>query len=144
MKDTCVRYAATLMVFSLANHGLCMAQTGQAKPVYPSDPLSGVVVNQTITVNGQEFYKSFTSAWLDSDIGSRVVLTVVERPNARHGTHVWVEHHRKKVFETILSPSRTQIQSMGLRAAETVQEAIVSADVERALYIDHDLAKDEI
>lgn len=144
MKNRCVQYVATLLLLGPASYDFCLAQDVQSKPIYPSDPLSGVVVNQTITVNGQEFYKSFTAAWLDSEIGSRFVLTVIERPNARHGTHIWVEHQRNKVFETILSPSRAQIQSMGLQAAEAVQQAIVSADVERALYIDQDLAKDEI
>lgn len=144
MKNRCVRYAATLLLLGPPCYGFCLAQDVQSKPMYRPDPLSGVVVNQTITVNGQEFYKSFTAAWLDSDIGSRFIVTVVERPNARHGTHVWVEHQRNKVFETILSPSRAQIQSLGSKAAEAVQQAIVSADVERALYIDQDLAKDEI
>lgn len=132
----CKRAAIPLM-FGLAAHIHVYGQ-----PV--AEPLGGMVVNQTVTVNGQDFYKAFAAAWRDAQAASQYAVAIYERPNARHGTHVWVEYQRNKVYETILPPSRAQIPGLGVRAAEAAQEAIVNADVERRLYVDHDLAKDEI
>lgn len=108
------------------------------------DPSSGVVLNQTITVGGQDFFRHFSAAWRDSPLSERVIVIVREQPSARLGNLVWVEYSRTKVFQTNLPPSREQIRKLGSEAAAVVQEAIVSTEVEQATLVDSDLAKEEI
>jgi curli production assembly/transport component CsgE len=108
------------------------------------DPAAGVVLNQTVTVGGQDFFRHFSSAWRDSPLSERVIVIVKEQPSARLGNIVWVEYRRKKVFQANLPPSREQIRKLGNDAASVVQDEIVGAEVEQATLVDVDLAKEEI
>lgn len=120
-----------------------LAEAGDAARIV-QDPSSGVVLNQTVTVGGQDFFRHFSSAWRDSPLSERVAVIVREQPSARLGNIVWVEYRQKKVFQANLPPSREHIRKMGNEAASAVQEAIVSAEVEQATLVDIDLAKEEI
>lgn len=134
-----------LMAAAIAFAGAlpCWAQSAGA-PKAAQDPSSGVVLNQTVTVGGQDFFRHFSSAWRDSPLSERVIVVVREQPSARLGNLVWVEYSQKKVFQANLPPSREHIRKLGDDAASIVQEAVVNAEVEQATLVDIDLAKEEI
>lgn len=121
----------------------CLVQAADAAKA-TQDPSSGVVLNQTVTVGGQDFFRHFSSAWRDSPLSERVIVIVREQPSARLGNLVWIEYSQKKVFQANLPPSREYIKKLGNDAASVVQEAVVSAEVEQATLVDIDLAKEEI
>jgi curli production assembly/transport component CsgE len=134
------RHVAGIM---LAATWSCLAHAGEIAN-RTQDPSSGVVLNQTVTVGGQDFFRHFSGAWRDSPLSERVIVIVREQPSARLGNIVWIEYSQKKVFQANLPPSREHIRKLGNEAASVVQEAIVSAEVEQATLVDSDLAKEEI
>lgn len=103
----------------------------------------GVVVNQTITVAGQDFYRHFVTAWRDSDMHDRYALAIRERPSARWGSQVWIEYAQRRIYQANLPTSRAAIRALGEQAAETAYQRIVETDVQRLLVRDADLGPDE-
>lgn len=103
----------------------------------------GVVVSQTVTVTGQDFYQYFVARWRDQPSSERYTISVYERPSARLGNLVWVEYERMRLFQTILPVSRSQIRPVGEQAAEISWQRLIEFELERKLYNDADLAKDE-
>src|SRR5690625_7255582 len=68
------------------------------------DPLRGVVVNRTITVQGQEFYQFFSMCWSYIAGDTSYTLSVQERPSARWGIENWAEVRRVRVCHVVLHP----------------------------------------
>jgi curli production assembly/transport component CsgE len=108
------------------------------------DPYVGVVADSTVTFIGHEFYNSFVSAWRDLDRIDRYSLQIVERPSARWGSLVWVEYRNQKLFNAFLSPGRRDyVRTAGQAAAQQVHRAVLDADIQRLLFRDPDLAREE-
>lgn len=108
------------------------------------DPFAGVVLNQTVTVIGQDFYRHFVTAWRDKPMSERYTVSIHERPTAQLGSQVWIEYAQRKVFQIALPPSRSQIRAISEQAVEATHEAIVSTDMQRMLFRDQDMGPDEI
>lgn len=105
---------------------------------------AGVLVNQTITLIGQDFFQSFAVAWRDKPLSERYTLSVHERPSARLGSHVWVEYANRRVFQTFLPPARVRAKAAGLEAVEVAYQNIVDTDVLNLLFRDPDLGPEEL
>jgi len=105
---------------------------------------AGAVVNQTLTMVGQDFYQSFVTAWRDKPLSERYSVSVHERPSARLGSQVWVEYANRRVFQTFLPPARARLRQAGEEAVEVVYQNIVEADVLNLLFRDPDLGPDEL
>ena len=121
-------------------------------PPLPSEDLDGrtveeayggVVVGQTVTVAGQDFYQYFVALWRDKPSNEKYSITVRERPSARLGNLVWVEYERQTLFQTLLPVSRSQIKPVSEQAVEIAWQRMIELDIERRLFSDADLAKDE-
>ena len=104
----------------------------------------GVVLNKTLTIIGYDFYQYFSKAWRTRDNVDHYSLVVVERPNAMRGSEVWIEHRNKRIFTTRVSPRRSAIREVSERAVALVYQAVVDAEMQQALYLDPDLAKEEL
>jgi curli production assembly/transport component CsgE len=107
------------------------------------EAIAGIVVNQTVTVAGQEFHAAFAVLWADKPEIPGYGLAIRERPSARRGTTVEVEHANRIVFRAYLPPTRSQIRPLAEQAVETAYENAVAAQVGKLLR-DDDLASDEI
>lgn len=107
------------------------------------EALGGVVVGQTVTVAGQDFYQYFVARWRDKPGNERYTISVHERPSARLGNLVWIEHERQRLFQAILPVARSQVRPVGEAAAELAWERLIALELERTLYNDADLARDE-
>lgn len=108
------------------------------------DPLSGIVVNRTVTVLGNDFYQSFSRAWRMEDGENRYSIAVYERPTARFGSEVWVQYRQDRVFHMFLSPARQAARELGQRAAEIVYENVVNSELQRMLVQSEDLGEEEL
>jgi curli production assembly/transport component CsgE len=115
-----------------------------AQPRMQQELYGGIVINQTVTVAGQDFYQYFVASWRDKPNSERYSVSVHERPSARWGTQVWVEYQRKPVFRALLPTMRASVPSISARAVEISYQKIMDADVQRLLYRDQDLGPDEI
>ena len=108
-----------------------------------SDPYSGIVVNQTITVAGQDFFQYFIAAWRDKDMTDKYEISINERPSARLGSQIWINSGQRRVYQTLLPAARAAIKPISWSAADAVYDAVVTADIQNLLFKDVDLAPDE-
>ena len=107
------------------------------------DGIRGVIVDDTMTFIGRQFYDAFAIAWLDQGVGDDYSLSIHEQPTAASGSRVWVEHDRRKLFEVFLAPIRANIVTRATAAAGIVAERFRVMELEKARYTDPDLAPDE-
>jgi curli production assembly/transport component CsgE len=120
------------------------AASGEPVPTPAAhEAIAGILVNQTVTVAGQEFHAAFAALWADKPEIPAYGLAIRERPSARRGTTVEVEHANQIVFRAYLPPARAQIRPLAEQAVEMVYENAVAAQVQLLLR-DDDLAADEI
>lgn len=108
------------------------------------DPLSGVIINRTVTVQGHEFYQFFAMWWHQLDENSQYSITIYERPSARWGSEIWIDHRQNRVFHTFLPPARSRTKSISQQAAEITYERIEESVIERALSQSDDLGPEEM
>lgn len=104
----------------------------------------GVVVNQTVTVAGQDFYQRFVAAWRERDLSERFSISIHERPSPRWGSQVWIEFAQRRIFQSALPGGRGEIQALAEKAIETAYQLIADAEVDRLLFRDADVGPDEI
>ncbi len=117
--------------------------TGLDRPTLDS-AYDGVVVNQTITMVGHDFYQAFVAAWRDKPLSERYTVTIGERPSPRLGSQVWVEFSRRRIFQSVLPPARARAAGIGEAAADIAYQSIVQSEVQQLLFREPDLAADEI
>jgi curli production assembly/transport component CsgE len=135
------RTISTALLSWLLAASLAQAQSGVIGPV-ERQAMDGILVNQTITVAGQAFHSAFAAAWSDKPEIAGYGLAIRERPSARRGTTIEVEHANHVVFRAWLPPARSQIRPLAEQAVEQVYENAVAAQVQQLLR-DDDLAADE-
>ena len=109
-----------------------------------SEVISGIIVDDTVTIIGRRFYEAFSLAWPDYKAGSRENLSIHEQPTARSGSRIWIEHNRVKLFEAFLSPAVAKIEATVRIAAQQVAEKLEEQQVEQLLFKNPDLGPDEI
>ena len=140
-----------LAAVSLAMAGMAMAEDAINPELRAQDlngrtveeAYGGVVVGQTVTVAGQDFYQYFVALWRDRPGNEKYSITLHERPSARLGNLVWIEYERLMLFQTILPFSRSQIRPISEQAVDVAWQRLMELEIERKLFNDADLAKDE-
>lgn len=120
-------------------------QNGEAfaTPKMTADPYAGIVIDQTITVVGHDFFQYFIAAWRDKDLVDKYEIAINERPSARLGSQIWISYRQRRVFQTFLPASRAAVKLISFSAADSVYEAIVQTDMVQLMFKDPDLAPDE-
>ncbi len=108
------------------------------------DPLAGVVINRTVTVQGKDFYQFFATLWRQREAGSRFTISIHERPSARWGSEIWVQFRQNRVFHTFLPPARSATRKISALAVEIVEQNIADSEVERILVRSPDLGPEEM
>ncbi|MEN8132187.1 MAG: CsgE family curli-type amyloid fiber assembly protein [Pseudomonadota bacterium] len=108
------------------------------------DGIKGLIVDNTVTFIGRDFYDAFALAWLDQRVGDIDNLSINERPTARSGSRVWVEYNRQSLFQVFLSPVRANIEATARNAASSVARRVEELSIERLLFKNPDLAPDEL
>lgn len=108
------------------------------------DPLLGVIVNRTVTVQGHDFYRHFASWWRETDEEGRYSISIHERPSARWGSEVWVQFRREQVFHIFLPPARSRTKEISQAAVEIAYENITQNELQRTLFQSEDLGPEEM
>lgn len=162
MKKT-YRQTSTVLLFSaLMIPSLVLAQPGkdsekprpanfmeairQAEIVNKSlfdDPLSGIVINRTVTVQGHEFYRFFSNRWRGLNEANPFTLTIFERPSARWGSEIWVEYRGQRMYHAFLAPARSSTKKASEQAVDLVMENVNKSEIERLLTNNSDLGPEE-
>lgn len=116
--------------------------TKTLKPTGPI-PLSGLVVDRTVTMIGKTFYQQFSQRRLDSVILSSTNLVINERPSARWGSIVWVAEGNSILYQATLTPRLSDVDQYAAAAVAQVEQLILRRKVMQALDHNGDLADDE-
>ena len=106
---------------------------------------TGFVVDRTITNFGGEFFRFFSEAWRDQSGAADVDLTVVERPSARFGSMVYVEHNNRQIVRVFLYAGRSAaIKPSAVAAARYVAGQVAENALAGLLMNDPDLGEDDL
>jgi curli production assembly/transport component CsgE len=106
------------------------------------DEISGFVMDRTITRQGHDYVRYLSDFRNMNDLGS-YNLTVYERPSARWGNLIWVEHNGREVFRTFLSASIADVSTIAEKSALQIHEEVRRQQLRQLLTDKHDLAGDE-
>jgi curli production assembly/transport component CsgE len=126
----------------VAGCGPCVAQSRGAAGS-ASDGDINLIVNQTYTAGGLEFYRRFTDYWREKSDGDRYTLVIVERPSRRYGNQVLISLAQRPVFVAPLPMKFDAIRSTSLDAVEQVYASAVASNLRFLDPTDLDLGRDE-
>ncbi len=110
----------------------------------PQELYAGVVLDQTVTVVGHEFYQYFAALWRDRETSERYAISIHERPSARLGSQLWVEYAQRRVFQIVLQATRANVKEISREAADIAFQNVMDIEVQRLMSRDRDLAPDEL
>ena len=105
---------------------------------------AGMIVDQTMTQTGHLFVHGFLGAWRDFPKSGEYNVAIYERPDPRWGSLIWVEQNFVRVFQTFIFPGRADPEDAGEKAARFVYQRIANLEIEKQLFTDPDIAKDEL
>ena len=108
------------------------------------DAFEGIVIDQTITRAGKDFYQLFSTSWHDQPLAERYTISVKEQPSARFGSQVYVMFGSKRIFQGQISPNRHQIKILSEAAVDIAYKAVTEGEMQRLLFKDPDIGQDEI
>lgn len=104
---------------------------------------SGFIVDRTATNFGAQFVRAFSEAWRELDGTDGVDVTIVERPSARYGSLVWVEHNGRPLVRAFLYAGRSAtIRPAAAAAAQHVARQVADDALAASLFVDPDLGRD--
>ncbi len=156
MKAVCQVWCAHIVLCGVAGAGVIHDRDASRNEVHvPGETVlrdarvlqeiyGGIVVDQTITVNGHEFYQQFVAAWRDNELSGRYAISVHEKPSARWGSQLWVAYAQKRVFQIFLPAVRANLKAVSEQAAREAYQNVVDLEVQRLLFSDADLGADEM
>jgi hypothetical protein len=106
-----------------------------------ADGIAGLVVNQTLTNAGYDFYRIFSILWSEKADSGKYSLSVQERLSKRFGNQVGIFLGQRRVFFTPLPQRYDGLKSLGEKAVEEVQANILTLSI---MSDDEDILKDEL
>lgn len=116
-----------------AQEAPAQAASRQAETRLAESLLEGLVLDDTVTPRGREFFRRFVEAWRELDARSRFTVTLREQPNPRQGSMVWVEYRGRQVLRVGISPNRALARDQAEQFAAAAFETLVSQQAEQAL-----------
>jgi curli production assembly/transport component CsgE len=108
------------------------------------EKLDGVLLDHTMTRIGREFYQAFVEAWRELGEVDSISLALYERPSARWGSRIWVEHKSGRLYQVFLHPGRQRAREAGEQAAAQVFQRVGQMEVEKTIFKDPDLGDEEL
>ena len=109
-----------------------------------ADLYEGMVTNQTVTRNGDDFYRFFVASWRDQPLADRYTVNLREQPSARFGSQVHIFYGTRKIFQGQLPPNRAHIKALSESAAAISYKAVTEQELQRLLFRDPDLGQEEL
>jgi curli production assembly/transport component CsgE len=104
----------------------------------------GIVVNQTFSASGQEFYRRFTDFWREKPDFESFTLVIIERPSSRFASRVVVTYGQTVVFTGNLPVKIDAIRALGAEAVERAHASVIAANLRMDGASDPDMGSNEI
>ena len=135
--------ALTLVLLAISPPSSAQALPGAA-PARAGDGVEGIIVNATITPNGQEFFRSFTEFWREKADGDSYSLDVLERPSRRSGNQISIAYGQKRVFLGYLPAKLDRVRALSEQAADATYANIITFGLMSTMSSDPDVGADEL
>lgn len=123
--------------------GMCLLLMLCTSATASEDELRGFIIDNTISRIGHEFYRHLSNRLLDTS-ALDFNLVVRERPSARWGSLIWVEHENQTLYRNFLQPNIAELKPLAEAAADQIKENIARQKIERLLQDSTDMAEDEL
>lgn len=107
-----------------------------------ADGISGIVVNQTITQNGYEFYKIFSLLWSENPDSRNYSLNIQERLSKRYGNQIDIYLGQKRVYSGALPTKYYSLFALCEKAVDETQTNIISLAMQMS--DDVDIVREEM
>jgi len=104
----------------------------------------GIVVNQTFTPGGQEFYRRFTDFWREKSDFVSYTLVILERPSRRYGNIIFVSYGQRVMYSSGLPVKIDAIRAMSSDAVDKSYANIISLSLRFSGDSDPDIGPDEL
>jgi curli production assembly/transport component CsgE len=105
---------------------------------------TSLIIDRTITLFGNEFYRNFVEAWRSVQGVAKGDLGIIERPSARWGSLVWIEHNNQQLYRAFLYPGRrADVRPIAEDAARYIAARLMEGELASALFKDPDVGKEE-
>lgn len=105
--------------------------------------LGTVVINQTRSAAGQEFYRLFAAQWADYSFGRAPSLRVFELPSARFGSQITIYMSNAKVMQAFLPFNHDRIRSLAAQASALTAQRVAEVQANALFGSEPDLGPDE-
>ena len=120
--------APTVPVPSTSEAPADSADTDAEQRLIPqSYGITGLVVDETRTTIGRDFYDTFYEAWTSPEGSVNYTVVVEEQPVPGRGTRVLVRLNDEVAFDTRLQPGYDRIREAALAAVGYTRRALASA-----------------
>lgn len=113
-----------------------------AQPVDNRIEIDGLILNQTKTRTGHNFYRQFAALWEAPGGADGFNIVVIEIATPQWGSIIQIKVNDTAVFLNLLKPSDTAVSELAKNAVERVREYITTYVRDLEKYKDDDLAKD--
>lgn len=130
-----------LLMFFSSRPGLAQMPEPDSGQIISSDDF-GIVVNETFTSTGQEFYRRFTDFWREKSDFESYTLIIVERPSRRYGNKIFVNFNQKTLFSSNLPNKIDAIRALSADAVEKTYANIISESLRMTGNGDVDIRSD--
>lgn len=107
-----------------------------------ADGMVGVVVNQTITPNGYEFYRIFSILWSENPDSGDYSLSIKEQLSKRYGNRVGVYLGQRLVYSAVLPLKYDGLKTLCEKAVEDTKTNLVSLSMQAQ--DDADIVREEM
>lgn len=107
------------------------------------DEISGIVLDKTITVKGHQFHRHFSDQLLLIAPNIKENLIIYERPSARWGNLIWVQHEANRLFSIFWNPRMGDMHSIAVTAAQQVNQKLQKLRLSELFSDTFDLEKNE-
>ncbi len=108
--------------------------------------IDGLVIDQTQTRIGYEFYSTFSLHW-EAPVQNGVddyTITVIERASPQWGSWIWIKINDAYMYRKILQPRQGEVENEARKAVGTVKKYLVTEYLYQKKLLDEDMSESGI
>lgn len=109
-----------------------------------SEGVMGIVVNQTLTQNGYEFYRLFTQMWVERPEARNYSLSIREKLSKRYGNRMDVYLGQKVAYSVALPNKYDRLRAACEQAVEETQANLAALSLTANGADDLDIVREEM
>ncbi len=102
----------------------------------------GLILNQTRTRFGQDFYREFSMHWVSPQEAGNYNILIKELPDPRWGSFIWIYVDNAAIFKTVIGRRPEEIETAVQKGIQTVLAHLIRRTIDPQAAQDGDLAGD--